>query len=57
VAETETFTAAVQVTQPSEVALYAKVFDRYARIAVYGDGALSLIGAAISDLEQAEATS
>lgn len=56
-AETETYSAAVRVTQPSEIAMYAKAFDHYASVAVYNDAARGLIGTAISDLEQAQATS
>jgi transcriptional regulator with XRE-family HTH domain len=49
-AQIETYSAAVRVTQPSEIAMYAKVFDHYSRRAVYGDQARSLISLAIADL-------
>jgi hypothetical protein len=49
-AQVETYSAAVRVTQPSEVALYAKVFDHYSRRAVYGQQAADLISQAIADL-------
>jgi transcriptional regulator with XRE-family HTH domain len=56
VVETETYSAAIRVEQPAEIAMYAKVFDHYARAAVYGDEARRLIGNAIAELEQHSAT-
>ena len=49
-AQIETYSAAVRITQPSELAMYAKVFEHYSRRAVYGQQARSLIGLAIEDL-------
>jgi transcriptional regulator with XRE-family HTH domain len=49
-AQIETYSAAVRITQPSEIALYAKVFDHYSSRAVYGQQARDLISAALSDL-------
>ncbi len=51
-AEVETFSAIVSVTQPSEIAIYAKVFDHYARLAVYDDQARALIADAADDFKQ-----
>lgn len=55
--EVETFSAIIRVTQPHEIAVYAKVFDHYARLAVYHDQARALIIEAMSVFEQPEATS
>jgi transcriptional regulator with XRE-family HTH domain len=49
-AQIETYSAAVRITQPSEIALYAKVFEHYSRRAVYGQQASDLISQAIADL-------
>lgn len=49
-AQMETYSAAVRVTQPSELAMYAKVFEHYSRRAVYGQQARGLIGLALEDL-------
>jgi transcriptional regulator with XRE-family HTH domain len=46
----ETYSAAVRITQPSELALYAKVFEHYSRRAVYGQQARDLISLAIACL-------
>ena len=46
----ETYSAAVRVTQPREIAMYAKVFEHYSRRAVYGQQARDLISQAIADL-------
>jgi transcriptional regulator with XRE-family HTH domain len=54
--ETETFSAIIKVTQPHEIAVYAKVFDHYARLAVYHDEAHALITQAIRHFEQSKAT-
>ena len=56
-AETETFSAAIKMTQPGEIAMYARVFDHYARVAVYGQAARELIQQAIGEIEQQQATS
>lgn len=53
----ETFSAIIKVTQPREIAVYAKVFDHYSRQAVYGHEARDLITKAIYELEQQQATS
>jgi hypothetical protein len=39
----ETLTAQISVTAPSEVVLYAKAFEEFARLAVYGKDAAVLI--------------
>jgi hypothetical protein len=49
-AQIETYSAAVKITQPSEVAMYAKVFEHYSRRAVYGQQARDQISLAIADL-------
>ena len=48
--QTETYSAAVRITQPREIAIYAKVFEHYSRRAVYGQQARDLISQAITDL-------
>jgi hypothetical protein len=47
----ETLTAEIKVTQPRELADYAKAFAVLAEMAVYGDRAYDLIRAAIDTLE------
>ncbi|GHH88828.1 transcriptional regulator [Streptomyces sulfonofaciens] len=47
----ETLTAEIKVTQPRELADYAKAFADLAQMAVYGDAARALIRAAIDALE------
>jgi len=47
----ETLTAEINVTQPRELADYAKAFTALAEMAVYGDAARALIQAAIDALE------
>ncbi|MFJ6792061.1 helix-turn-helix domain-containing protein [Streptomyces angustmyceticus] len=47
----ETLTAEIKVTQPRELADYAKAFTGLAAMAVYGDAARALIRAAIDVLE------
>ncbi|MFB7293370.1 helix-turn-helix domain-containing protein [Actinacidiphila glaucinigra] len=47
----ETLTAEINVTQPRELADYAKAFAGLAEMAVYGDDARALIQAAIDALE------
>ncbi len=47
----ETLTAEINVTQPRELADYAKAFAGLAEMAVYGDAARDLIQAAIDALE------
>jgi transcriptional regulator with XRE-family HTH domain len=49
-AQIETYSAAVRITQPSEIAMYEKVFEHYSRRAVYGEQARGLISVAIEDL-------
>lgn len=49
----ETYSAAVRITQPREIALYAKVFEHYSRRAVYGQQARELISRAAADLAEA----
>ncbi|WP_371786676.1 DUF5753 domain-containing protein [Streptosporangium subroseum] len=55
-AETETYTASIKVTQPREVAMYAKVFDSLARSAVYGKAAQEIIQRALDSLVQYQET-
>lgn len=45
----ETYSAAIRITQPREIALYAKVFEHYSSRAVYGRQARDLIIQAIAD--------
>ncbi len=47
--EIETFSAIINVDQPREIGIYARVFDHYARNAVYGTQARELIAAAMDD--------
>ncbi|MFE2038473.1 helix-turn-helix domain-containing protein [Streptomyces scopuliridis] len=47
----ETLTAEINVTQPRELADYAKAFTSLAEMAMYGDAARALIRAAIDTLE------
>jgi transcriptional regulator with XRE-family HTH domain len=54
--EVETFSAIIRVTQPHEIAVYAKVFDHYARLAVYHDQARTLINRALHNFEQLRET-
>ena len=54
--EVETFSAIIRVTQPHEIAVYAKVFDHYARLAVYHEQARALIMRAIHEVEQLRET-
>jgi transcriptional regulator with XRE-family HTH domain len=49
----ENFTAALRLTQPSEVAAYAKLFGELAGTARYGAGARSVITRALADLTAA----
>jgi hypothetical protein len=51
VAVVETLTAEIKVTQPRELADYAKAFAGLAEMAVYGDAARDLIRTAIDALE------
>jgi transcriptional regulator with XRE-family HTH domain len=51
VAMVETLTAEIKVTQPRELADYAKAFSGLAEMAVYGDAARALIRTAIDTLE------
>jgi len=54
--EVETFSAIIKVTQPHEIAIYAKIFDHYARLAVYHEETRALITQAIHEFEQLRAT-
>lgn len=47
----ELLTAKVTVTQPSEIATYARAFAELAKMAVYGDDARALVRAAIGTLQ------
>jgi transcriptional regulator with XRE-family HTH domain len=46
----ENFTAALKLTQPSEIGAYAKLFGQLAEVAVYGANARALITRALADL-------
>ena len=46
----ETYSAAVRITQPTEIAMYAKVFEHYSKRAVYGQQATDMIRCAITGL-------
>ncbi|AZM91768.1 helix-turn-helix transcriptional regulator [Streptomyces sp. W1SF4] len=46
----ETLTARIGITQPRELADYAKAFEDLAKMAVYGDNARALIAAALDSL-------
>jgi transcriptional regulator with XRE-family HTH domain len=50
----ETYSAAVRITQPREIAMYAKVFEHYSQRAAYGDQARGMISHAIADLGKGE---
>jgi transcriptional regulator with XRE-family HTH domain len=50
VVQLETYSAAITVTQPREIAMYAKVFDHYSDRALYGQQAGDLISQALADL-------
>lgn len=50
--EVETFSAILKVEQPGEIAIYAKVFDHYARQAVYGSAAQNILRAVLHELQQ-----
>jgi transcriptional regulator with XRE-family HTH domain len=50
VVQLETYSAAITVTQPREIAMYAKVFEHYSGRSRYGEQARDLIGQAIADL-------
>ena len=50
VVQLETYSAAITVTQPREIAMYAKVFEHYSSRALYGQQARDLIGQALADL-------
>jgi hypothetical protein len=49
VVQLETYSAAITVTQPREIARYAKVFEHYSDRAVYGQQARDLISQALAD--------
>jgi transcriptional regulator with XRE-family HTH domain len=46
----ETYSAAIRITQPREIAMYEKVFQHYSERAEYGDRARGLLDEAIEDL-------
>ncbi len=48
----ETYSAAVRITQPQEIAMYAKVFEHYSKRALYGEQAQDLISQAIAELAE-----
>jgi hypothetical protein len=47
VVEVETFSGRLEVDDPEEVALYARLFAQFGSLAAYGDDALDLIGDAL----------
>jgi transcriptional regulator with XRE-family HTH domain len=57
VVQLETYSAAITVTQPREIAMYAKVFEHYSGRARYGQQARDLISAAMDDLAQNDISS
>jgi hypothetical protein len=46
----ETPTASVEITQPREIRLYAKMFDQLQQLAVYGARARALVTRAQAEL-------
>jgi hypothetical protein len=48
--DVETPTASLEVTQPREIRLYAKMFDQLQQSAVYGANARALVTRAMADL-------
>jgi hypothetical protein len=46
----ETVSAGLDITQPAEINLYAQVFERLQRSAIYGRSARDLIGGVLTDL-------
>jgi transcriptional regulator with XRE-family HTH domain len=46
----ETPTASIEVVQPREIALYARMFDQLRELAVYGPAARAIVGRAVADL-------
>jgi hypothetical protein len=48
--QVETVSAGLDITQPAEISLYAQVFERLQRSAVYGRSARDLIGGVLADL-------
>lgn len=49
----ETISAEIKLTQPRDIAVYAKAFERLASSAVYGRDARSLITSALRSLDDA----
>lgn len=56
-AQVETFSAIIKIAQPVEISVYAKIFDHYSKLAVYGDSAREMILSARRELEQHGETS
>ncbi|SEL80710.1 helix-turn-helix domain-containing protein [Streptacidiphilus jiangxiensis] len=52
--QVETWTAEVNVTEPAEIALYRKVFDRYVAVARYGSAARHLLTSVMAGIAQAD---
>jgi transcriptional regulator with XRE-family HTH domain len=52
VVQLETYSAAITVTQPREIAMYAKVFEHYSGRALYGQQARDLISQVMADLHR-----
>ncbi|WP_051580842.1 helix-turn-helix domain-containing protein [Pseudonocardia acaciae] len=52
--DVETWTAALTITQPREIAVYAKAFERLRRSAVYGREVRGLIANAVRELDTSE---
>jgi Domain of unknown function (DUF5753) len=50
----ETPTASLEVTQPREIQMYAKMFEQLKASAVYGKPARDMVNQAIADLQRGE---
>lgn len=48
----ETYSAALNLAQPQEIALYSSIFDELAAVASYGRAARAIITRVIDDLAQ-----
>jgi transcriptional regulator with XRE-family HTH domain len=47
--QVETYSAAIRITQPREIDMYAKVFEHYSRRAVYGQQASEMVSQAMEE--------
>ena len=50
IVQLETYSAAITITQPREIAMYPKAFEHYSSRALYGQQARDLIGQVLADL-------